>query len=173
MPQSFGPAITFIGGHADVWAIFRDGGLFSEVVVALAEPLRSIGVTKIAGVEARGFILGGAVAAHLGVGFAAIRKSDGLYPGPKVVARTDTPDYRGRTHELRLQTAAVVPGDRVVPFDDWIETGNQVVAARSMIEQCGGEWAGISVVVNQLVVDRRQLVGHLRALIDATELSGG
>jgi adenine phosphoribosyltransferase len=172
MRDALDQAITFIEGHADVWGIFRDGRLFSEVVAALAEPLRPISITKVAGVEARGFILGGAVAARLGVGLAAIRKADGLYPGPKVVERTATPDYRGRTHELRLQTAAVIPGDRVVLVDDWIETGNQAVAARSMIERCGAEWVGVSVVVDQLAADRRHLVGQLRALIDATRLSG-
>jgi adenine phosphoribosyltransferase len=88
-----------------------------------------------------------------------------------VVATTDSADYRGRTHRLRLQTAAVLTGDRVVLVDDWIESGNQAIAARLMIEQCGGEWVGVSVVVDQLAADRRHLVGHLRALINATDLS--
>lgn len=163
-------AIEFIDGHADVWALFHDGERFAMIVEALTDPLRSLGLTKVAGVESRGFILGGAVAATLGVGFAAIRKGDGLYPGDKVRASTTTPDYRGKTHDLRLQKSAVRPGDSVVLVDDWAESGNQALAARSMIEVCGGAYLGLSVIVDQLPPDRRDLVGPVRCLIAAPEV---
>jgi adenine phosphoribosyltransferase len=156
--------IEFIGDHADVWRWFRDGRVFARVVSDLASPLGALGLTKIAGVEARGFILGAAVASRLSLGFAAIRKSGGLYPGPKVVGATTTPDYRGMRHSLRLQRAAVEAGDRVVLVDDWAETGNQALAARSMIEECGGLWAGLSVVVDQLSDERRAALEPVRAL---------
>src|SRR5206468_1845378 len=77
---------------ADVWRLFADGQLFRRIVAALAEPFAD--ATKVAGLEARGFILGAAVATELGVGFVAIRKDSGLFPGPKAELRT-APDYRG------------------------------------------------------------------------------
>ncbi len=64
--------------------------------------------------QARGFILGAAVAAELGVGFVAIRKEKGLFPGPKVTRRTEA-DYRGRTCVLRLQREGRGDEDRITP----------------------------------------------------------
>jgi len=71
----------WIDGHADVWHVFRDPIAFRTVVQALADPYRAAGVTAVAGVESRGFLLGGAVAMELGVGFVAIRKAGALFPG--------------------------------------------------------------------------------------------
>ncbi|WP_406290492.1 hypothetical protein [Streptomyces sp. NBC_00209] len=105
------------GGHADVWPIFRDPGALAAVVRGPAGPFRDGGVTAVRGVESRGFLLGAAVAVELGVGFVAVRKGEGIFPGDKVTRRSD-PDYRGTRQELRLQRAAVGPGDRVLlgPF---------------------------------------------------------
>lgn len=155
---------AWIGGHADVWALFADGNVFRAVVGGLADPWRRAGLTKIAGVEARGFLLGGAVALELGVGFAAIRKEGGLYPGEKVVARAQA-DYRGIEHELRLQRAAVGPGDRVLVVDDWAEAGSQALAARSLVERCGGEYAGLAIVVDQLAGDVRPALEPVHGLV--------
>jgi adenine phosphoribosyltransferase len=60
---------AWIGGHADVWAVFRDAEALRTVVAALAEPFRAEGITAVCGIESRGFLLGGAVAVELGVGF--------------------------------------------------------------------------------------------------------
>jgi adenine phosphoribosyltransferase len=109
-----------VDGHADVWRLFSDGALLRRIVAALAEPFRE--ATKVAGVEARGFILGGAVATELGVGFVAIRKEAGLFPGDKISRRAQV-DYRGTEHTLRLQRAALAPTDRVILVDDWAERG--------------------------------------------------
>ena len=68
-----------------MWALSYDPVFVNRVIDALAAPLRH-DVSKIAGIEARGFVLGAAVAARLGVGFVAIRKQGGLYPGPKLTA---------------------------------------------------------------------------------------
>ena len=67
-------------GRSDIWRAFSDRDLFSRVVAALAGPYRGERYTKIAGVEARGFVLGGAMAAHAGAGFVAVRKEDGWLP---------------------------------------------------------------------------------------------
>ncbi|MEU6445103.1 phosphoribosyltransferase family protein [Streptomyces sp. NPDC047046] len=158
----------WIGGHADVWQIFRDPEALASVVRGLAEPFRDDGVTAVCGIESRGFLLGAAVAVELGVGFVAVRKDEGIFPGPKVTRRSD-PDYRGTRQELRLQRAAVGPGGRVLLVDDWIETGSQASAVRSMVEECGAQWAGCSVVVDQIDPARRANLG-VRSIVTAADL---
>jgi adenine phosphoribosyltransferase len=61
--------IPWVGGHADVWRAFSDEQFFPRLAAALADPYRARGVTKVAGIEARGFILGAAVAIELSPGF--------------------------------------------------------------------------------------------------------
>ena len=73
----------WIDGHADVWAVLRNPVAFAAVVSGLVEPFRGAGVTAVCGVESRGFLLGGAAAVELGVGFVPVRKADGLFPGYK------------------------------------------------------------------------------------------
>ena len=158
---------AWVDGHADVWRLFADGPLFGRVVAALAEPFRD--VTKVAGVEARGFILGAAAAAERGVGFVAIRKEGGLLPGPKAEVRT-APDYRGVEGLLRVQRGALGGGDRVVLVDDWAERGSQALAARALIEECGAEFVGLSVIVDQLEDEIRCRLGRVHALVSADQL---
>src|SRR5262249_12504058 len=98
-------------GLGNMWPVFYDAALFGRVVAEMAVPFAGR-VDKIAGIEARGFLLGAAVAARLEVGFVAIRKAEGLYPGETLTAFTAS-DYRGRQHTFRLQRAAISEGDRV------------------------------------------------------------
>jgi adenine phosphoribosyltransferase len=98
-------------GRSDIWRAFADRDLFARVVAALAAPYRGERYTKVAGVEARGFVLGGAMAAHTGAGFVAIRKEEGWLPGDLAEAVTG-PDWQGHTHALRMQRDALGPDDR-------------------------------------------------------------
>ncbi|WP_037362160.1 phosphoribosyltransferase family protein [Amycolatopsis orientalis] len=157
------------GGHADLWPVFRDGAAFAEVVKALAEPFRDAGVTAVCGIESRGFLLGGAVALELGVGFAAVRKAAGLFPGEKLTRETD-PDYRGIRQVLRMQRAALSNRDRVLLADDWIETGSQALAVRDLVAEAGAELVGCAVLVDQLDPEMRPRLGRLHALLTAAEL---
>jgi adenine phosphoribosyltransferase len=156
-------------GHADVWGLFRDAGTLATVVRALAEPFADAGVTAVCGVESRGFLLGAAVAVELGVGFVAVRKGDGLFPGDKV-EREAGPDYRRQRHRLRVQRGSLGTNDQVLLVDDWIETGSQAAAVKDMVLVCGAAWAGCSVVIDQLTEDRAHAVGPVRALLRAEEL---
>ena len=155
-------------GLGNVWPVFGDSSLFSRVIEALAAPLRGA-VDKVAGIESRGFVLGAAVAGHLGVGFVAIRKSDGLYPGETLNARADS-DYRGHQHVFRLQRAAVSSGERVALVDDWFETGSQGLIGRRLIEDAGGIYAGASIIVDQLSDERRAALVPCYALLPAAAL---
>jgi adenine phosphoribosyltransferase len=160
---------TWLGGHADVWAVFRDGEALEAIVKALAEPFRDDGITAVCGLESRGFLLGAAVAVELGVGFVPVRKGEGLFPGRKS-ERTTAPDYRRLRHRLRMRRDGVRSGDRLVLVDDWIETGQQAAAARAMVEECGGRWAGCSVIVDQLGPEGHVPVGPVHALLSYDEL---
>ena len=160
---------AWIDGHADVWAIFRDAEALRVVVGALVEPFRGEGITAVCGIESRGFLLGGAAAVELGVGFVPIRKAGGLFPGAKVT-RATAPDYRGVVNTLRLQRSALAPGDRVVLVDDWIQTGSQVRAVHALIAECGAELVGCSVIVDELT--GRSGIGPVHAIVRATELPG-
>lgn len=160
----------WIDGHADVWAVFRDAAALAAVVRGLVEPFRAEGVTAVCGIESRGFLLGAAAAVELRVGFVPVRKSAGLFPGGKVTRQTG-PDYRGLRHTLRLQRAALRPGDRIVLVDDWIETGSQTATVKGMIEDCGAAWIGCAVIVDQLGDEvLRQALGNVHGLVRAHEL---
>jgi adenine phosphoribosyltransferase len=154
----------WIGGHADVLGLLADAGFLADAVAALAEPFENEGVTKVAGVEARGFVFGSAVALRLGAGFVPVRKPGSIHPGPKAIHISD-PDWRGRSLAYELQRAAVTGGDRVLLVDDWAETGNQALAARALVEECGGAWAGVSLLVDQLQDEVRGRLAPVRAVV--------
>jgi adenine phosphoribosyltransferase len=159
----------WVEGHADVWRVFANPRALSLVVEALAWPWREAGVTKVCGIESRGFLLGGAVARELGAGFVAIRKSDGLLPGEKLLASAGA-DYRGEVHTLRAQSEPLGRTDRVLLVDDWAEAGSQAVAAKQMIESSGASYLGLSIIVDQLVEERRAELGRVAAIVRYAEL---
>lgn len=159
----------WIGGHADVLGLLSDAGFLDRSIAALAEPFRDEGVTKVAGVEARGFVFGAAVATRLGAGFVPVRKPGSIHPGPKVV-HTSEPDWRGRILRYELQRAALAEHDRVLLVDDWAETGSQALAARALIEECGATWVGASLLVDQLQNDVRERLAPVRAVVLAEQL---
>jgi adenine phosphoribosyltransferase len=159
----------WVGGHADMWPLFGDGDAFRAIVRALVAPFDDAGVTRVCGIESRGFLLGGAAALELGVGFAAVRKAAGLFPGEKLVRET-APDYRGIRHSLRIQRAALGPTDRVLFVDDWIETGSQALAVRDLVSTAGAELAGCAVVVDQMRSSSKEMLGRFHALVTSEEL---
>jgi adenine phosphoribosyltransferase len=156
-------------GLGNMWPVFGDSELFARVVAEMAAPFAGL-VDKVAGIESRGFVLGAAVAAQLRVGFVAIRKSDGLYPGETLSALTSS-DYRGRQHTFRLQRAAVREGDRIGLVDDWFETGSQGLIARRLVERAGASYVGASIIVDQLEADSRAALAPCHSLVAAGDLA--
>ena len=159
----------WIEGHADMLGLFVDGAFLADAAAALAEPFRDRGVTKVAAVEARGFVLGACVALELGAGFVAIRKIGSIHPGPKV-ERVTKPDWRGHEHLLRLQRAALEANDVVLLVDDWAEKGSQATTAKALIEECGASYAGLSLLVDELPEDVREELRPVRAVVSGQEL---
>lgn len=159
----------WVDGHADIWRVCADGRSLQHVVAGLAEPWRGAGVTRVVGIESRGFLLGAATAVALGVGFVAIRKSDtGLLPGPKVAVVAQE-DYRGIRHQLRMQ-AVLNQHDLVLLVDDWAERGSQALAARELVTQCRAHFLGVTLMVDMLPDDIRAQLGRVTALVHADEL---
>ncbi|MBA2455618.1 MAG: phosphoribosyltransferase [Nocardioidaceae bacterium] len=164
--------LRWVDGHADVWRLFLDAEALQAVVHELVVPWRRRGITKLCGIESRGFLLGGAAAVALGVGFIAVRKTDGLLPGVKITELAEM-DYRGRRHQLRMQRGALHPSDRVLLVDDWAEKGSQALAARRLVERCGADFAGVSVIVNQLAPDVEFRLAPVTHLVRGADLGQG
>ena len=102
------------------------------------------GVDKVAGIEARGFILGGAVAVALEAGFVAVRKAGKL---PHTTIGVDY-DLEYGTDRVEIHTDAIHRGERVLVIDDLIATGGTALASVELIEQAGGEVVGCGFIVD-------------------------
>ncbi len=128
----------------DLTPVLADADAFRVVVRELADAARAMGAEMIGGLDARGFLLGAAVAYELGLGVLAIRKQ-GKLPPP---VHTQEYALEYGTAALEIPTdGAHMEGRRVVLVDDVLATGGTLVAARRLIESCGAEMVGNVVVL--------------------------
>jgi adenine phosphoribosyltransferase len=123
------PGIQF----RDITTLLRDARAFALTVDALTEPWRDQKVDKVAGIEARGFILGGAVAHGLKCGFVPIRKRGKL---PHETVRVAYSLEYG-VDEMEMHTDAIRAGERVLLIDDLIATGGTATGAASLLQSAG------------------------------------
>ena len=84
-----------------------------------------------------------------------------------------SPDWRGQESFLRLQRSTLAEDDSVLLVDDWAETGSQALASKSLIEDCGASYAGLSLLVDQLPDDVRVALAPVHAVVRADELPPG
>jgi adenine phosphoribosyltransferase len=143
------PGIQF----RDITTLIADPVGLRAAVDGLVWPFLTARVDLVAGIEARGFILGGAVAHELGRGFVPIRKK-GKLPG-KTIGQDYQLEYGIDTIEIHAD--AIRPGDRVLVVDDLIATGGTAEAAIELVRRSGGE-----VVAAAFVVDLPDLGGANR-----------
>jgi len=129
--------------YKDITPLLGDAALLRAVVDALAAPLADAGVTKVLGVEARGFILATPVALALGAGFVPVRKV-GKLPW-HVESAEYTLEYG--TDVLEVHRDAVAAGERVVIVDDVLATGGTAAAAVRLAEALGAEVVGLSFLL--------------------------
>lgn len=134
------PGILF----RDITTLLGDAKAFAASVEQLAAPWRDRPPEKIAGLDARGFIFGGAVAIALGVGFVPIRKKGKLPHG--VIRQPYALEYG--TDALEVHVDAVAPGETVLIIDDLIATGGTALAAIALINRIGGVVVGASFVID-------------------------
>jgi adenine phosphoribosyltransferase len=134
------PGIQF----RDITTLLRDAKAFALTVDALIEPWRDQKVDKVAGIEARGFILGGAVAHGLKCGFVPIRKRGKL---PHETVRVAYSLEYG-VDEMEMHTDAIRAGERVLLIDDLIATGGTATGAASLLQSAGAEVCAACFVID-------------------------
>ena len=128
----------------DVTTLFADPRGFRMAVDQMLHPYAGRAIDKVVGLEARGFILGGAIAHQLSVGFVPIRKA-GKLPG-KVISQDYTLEYGEATVELHDD--AIAAGEKVLIVDDLLATGGTAEAGIKLIERLGGEIVGCAFVID-------------------------
>jgi adenine phosphoribosyltransferase len=128
----------------DVTTLFLDPRGFRLAIDQLLAPFVGQRIDKVAGLEARGFILGGAVAHQLSVGFVPIRKK-GKLPG-KTIQQDYTLEYASATVEIHDD--CLQPGEKVLLVDDLLATGGTADAGIRLIERLGAEVVGTAFVVD-------------------------
>lgn len=134
------PGIIF----RDVTTLLRDAAGFEQAVVALAKPFEGEQIDAVAGIEARGFILGGAVADRLGCGFIPIRKK-GKLPW-KTIGQDYTLEYG--VDAIEIHEDAIGQGERILIVDDLIATGGTAEAAVKLVRRSGGTVAGAAFIID-------------------------
>jgi adenine phosphoribosyltransferase len=137
VPDYPSPGILF----KDITPLLADGAAFGAVVAALAAG--SEDATKVAGIEARGFILAAPVACVLGAGFVPVRKQ-GKLPA-QTYAQSYELEYGSAT--LEVHTDAFVPTDRVLIVDDVLATGGTAAATAQLVQRAGATVTGIAVLL--------------------------
>ncbi len=133
------PGIQF----RDITTLLQDAEGFRISVNRLTEPYLGERVDKVAGIEARGLILGGAVAIKLDAGFIPVRKK-GKLPWQTI---GESYDLEYGTDHIEIHADAVAAGERILLIDDLIATGGTAEAAIRVIERCGGTILGCAVVI--------------------------
>lgn len=137
----------------DITTLLKDAAGFHLTIEKLAERYHSVPIDLVVGIEARGFILGAALAFALDKGFVPIRKKG------KLPAATRSVDYALEygVDSVEIHEDAIEPGQRVLLVDDLIATGGTMLAAVDLVEQSGG-----SVLECCFIVDLPELGGSAR-----------
>jgi adenine phosphoribosyltransferase len=145
----------------DITPLLADPAAFAATVAGLADGYAA--VDKVAGIEARGFILAAPVACSLGAGFVPIRKQ-GKLPGPSY-AQTYNLEYGTATIEVHQD--AFSPGERVLIVDDVLATGGTAAASTELVRRCGATVEAIVVLLELGFLDGRTALPGLpvRALV--------
>jgi adenine phosphoribosyltransferase len=134
------PGIQF----RDITSLLEDAKGLRIAVEGLAEPFLGERIDKVAGIEARGFLFGVAVALELEAGFVPVRKS-GKLPG-KTISREYELEYG--TDRVEVHADALEPGERVLIVDDLIATGGTAEATIQLIADIGADIVGCAFVID-------------------------
>ncbi|MDX2247612.1 MAG: adenine phosphoribosyltransferase [Bacteroidia bacterium] len=133
------PGINF----KDISPLFLNPDLIRQTTQELAAPWKGDGITKVIGIDSRGFLFGPQMAADLEAGFVMVRKK-GKLP-PETLSVTYELEYGTATLESVVK--ALKPGDRVIIHDDLLATGGTAFAAADLAHQLGAEVVGFSFLV--------------------------
>lgn len=154
------PGILF----KDITPVLADAELFAATVDALAEPFARRGITHVAAIESRGFLLGAPVARLLGAGLIPVRKAGKL---PWKTQR-ETYDLEYGTDSLEVHADALAAAHRVLLVDDVLATGGTAAAASRLVSRCGASIEGFAFLMTLGFLGGRAKLGAtaVHSLID-------
>jgi adenine phosphoribosyltransferase len=159
------PGIMF----RDVTTLFGNARAFRTTVDQLVQPYAGTRIDKVVGIEARGFILAGAVAHQLSVGFVPVRKK-GKLPWRTI---QQSYDLEYGTDTVEIHEDAVKPGENVLLVDDLIATGGTAEAAIRLIEKVGGKVVGCSFIIDLPELKGRERLQKLgKTVLSLVEFEG-
>lgn len=147
------PGIVF----KDITPVLADPAALRVAVELIAAPYRDAGVTMVAGIEARGFVLAPSVALTLGTGFVPLRKKGKL----PYDTRSEEYQLEYGTDVLEVHVDAAGPNDRVLLVDDVIATGGTGAAAIRLVRGLGAELVGMAVLIELAFLNGRQVLGDV------------
>ena len=140
IPDYPNPGIMF----RDITTLLQDADGLKAAIDGILDAVDGVAIDKVAGIEARGFILGGAVARELGAGFILVRKQ-GKLPYSTIGEEYEL-EYG--TDRLEIHTDAVTPGENILVVDDLIATGGTIEASVRVLERCGAKIVACAVVID-------------------------
>lgn len=154
------PGINF----KDISPLFLDPNLMNAALEALVEPWKDKHITKVVGIESRGFLFGPQIAAALGAGFVIVRKAGKLPPETAQISYSL--EYGNAT--IEMVKGSINLGDRVLVHDDLLATGGTASASAKLIQQLGAEVAGFSFLIELDFLNGRQALMDFSGNVDST-----
>ena len=142
------PGILFY----DITPLLKDPECFQKIIDELTEKYQSANISKIVGIESRGFILGSPLAYRLKAGFVPVRKP-GKLPADVYEVKYNL-EYG--SNSLAIHRDAISPGERVLVVDDLLATGGTADATIHLIRQLGGELVEVTFLVELLFLGGRE-----------------
>lgn len=156
-----------------IYSIFADNNLFQKIITNLSKPFENEQIDKVLGIEARGFILGAAVANELNKGFIVARKEGKVFKGDydkSEVLNRSLKDYSDKRKRLEIEknSACIEQGDKILIVDDWFETGSQGKAVIKMLEELNAKITGVSILLDEMGSETRTFFENynLNSLVD-------
>lgn len=147
------PGILFY----DITTLLKDPDAFRAILADIQHHFDRDRVTKVVGIESRGFIMGGVLATQLKAGFVPVRRP-GKLPADTFEVKYDL-EYG--SNSLAIHRDAIVPGERVLIVDDLLATGGTAEATVHLVEQLGGRVAGLGFLVElEFLKGRERLQGY-------------
>jgi adenine phosphoribosyltransferase len=140
----------------DITTLLKEREVLHQAVEALCEPYRQKDVDQVVAIEARGFILGGAIACQLDAGFIPIRKQ-GKLPA-ETLDKTYELEYG--TDTLSMHRDAIEKGERVLMFDDLLATGGTMAASCELVEEVGGDIIGCAFLIELDTLEGRKKISQ-------------